>query len=343
MRVRFILRPTIFTLSLLAVGWMLFAPPQSWAQAAETPAAPNSPGLFPNAAEPVLVEKATLRGLLAAMARQDGETAGPMIWQLLAAMSKARELGTGPSEFLAAGYRAERLKGSEAADVQNCLLSAWAGAQTMALFTPENIAWMEQGTAPHATRGLERGRVVNLDTGMFPAVTMTTQTLAPKTAAAPAPAAPAAVESVAPPLGFVLKKLDVRLHEQVSLDACGLRNMDFRLDSVDPHGSVIFLFQDRTVHHFGDVNQWASLSDRNKSVDFSEGVNRTTAFTPELIPDTKTRGVKLMSLPFATLYLDEDIGAQLSMHLVIRVAAEALMLDQLPPDRRKLYEIHNSP
>ena len=39
-----------------------------------------------------------------------------MIWQLLAAMFKARELGTGPSEFLAAGYRAERLKGTDAAD-----------------------------------------------------------------------------------------------------------------------------------------------------------------------------------------------------------------------------------
>ena len=68
-----------------------------------------------------------------------------------------------------------------------------------------------------------------------------------------------------------------------------------------------------------------------------------TAFSPELIPDTTTRGVKLLTLPFAAVYLDEDIGVQVTFHLVIRVASEALMFDQLPPEKRKLYEIQNPP
>ncbi|MEI9894139.1 MAG: hypothetical protein WDN28_09695 [Chthoniobacter sp.] len=54
-------------------------------------------------------------------------------------------------------------------------------------------------------------------------------------------------------------------------------------------------------------------------------------------------GVRLITLPFAAIYLDEDIGTQLTLHLVIRVAAEALMYDQLPPERRNLYEIQNPP
>ena len=68
---------------------------------------------------------------------------------------RLRELGAGPSELLAAGYRAERLKGSDAADVQNCLLSAWAGAQSMALFAPENIALMVDQLPPERRKQYE--------------------------------------------------------------------------------------------------------------------------------------------------------------------------------------------
>jgi hypothetical protein len=298
--------------------------------------------LFPDAA-PVLVEKASLRALLDALGRRDAERLQPMIWQLLAAMFKARETGTGPSEFLAEGYRAERLKGSDAAAVQNCLLSAWAGAQTQALFTPENLALLERGAAPHGTRGTDRGRLVNLGLENLPAVTLTTQAAVPKAVAVAAPSAeplplPAKQPAVAPTT-IVTKTVAVRLHDTVPLDACGLRNMDFRLDSVDPHGSVTFLFQDRTGRHAGEVERWASMGRMNKDMGFFDGASRMMAFSPEPIPDTTTRGVKLLTLPFAAVYLDEDIGVQLNFHLVVRVVGEALLYDQLSPERRKQYEI----
>lgn len=338
MRVRFIPHFGVVPFALLFVGSMLAGGPRAWTQDRH-PAAPTSGGLFPDPA-PVVVQKASLRGLLDILKRKDAEAAGPMIWQLLAAMFKARELGTGPSEFLAAGYRAERLKGSDAADVQNCLLSAWAGAQTLALLVPENIALMERGTAPRATRGMERGQPVNFDLENLPAVIVTTK-VPPKAIAVATPLS--AREPVAAPPSIVVKTLDVRLNERVPLDAFGLRNMDFRLDSVDPHGSVAFLFVDRTGNHFGRAEHWNSPNRLNREMAFSDGISRLTTFSPELIPDTTTRGVKLLTLPFGAVYLDEDIGVQLNFHLVIRVASEALMYDQLPPEKQKLYEIQSPP
>src|SRR5258708_6631558 len=143
--------PSVIRSLAVLAAVVVLAPAHGWTQAAgETSAAtvpPNNAGLFPDPA-PVRLEKASLRSLLEALGHRDGNAAGPMVWQLLAVMFKAREQGTGPSEFLAAGYRAERLKGTDAGTVQNCLLSAWAGAQTLALFTPENIALMERGAAP---------------------------------------------------------------------------------------------------------------------------------------------------------------------------------------------------
>ena len=62
--------------------------------------------------------------------------------------------------------------------------------------------------------------------------------------------------------------MEVRLHERVALDAYGLRNMDFRLDSVDPHGSVAFLFEDRTGHHFG----------QRRSLGFAESIGQGHGF-----------------------------------------------------------------
>ena len=336
---------TLLSISVVVAGSMLFPLSQGWTQVAgkaeATTAPPASPGLFPDP-EPVLVKKASLRGLLEVLRLKDGEMAGPMIWQLLATMFKAKELGTGPSEFLAASYRAEQLKGTDAAAVQHCLLSAWSGAQSLALFTPENIALMERGAAPRATRGMERGAVVNLDTENLPAVAVTTKAIrkvAPAAAPLPVPAAEQA--PVAP--AVVVKMLEVGLHERVPLDAYGMRNMDLRVDSVDPHGTVSFLFADRTVHHFGQVDRRNSVGMLTRELGFTDGVNKMTPFSPELIPDTKTRGVKLVTLPFGAIYLDEDIGTQLTLRLVIRVAGEALMLDQLPPEKRKLYEIQSPP
>ncbi|MEI9894141.1 MAG: hypothetical protein WDN28_09705 [Chthoniobacter sp.] len=86
-------------------GLLLIAAPGGWAQAGKGAGAPSavpgSSGLFPDA-EPVLVPQASLRGLLEALLLKDGEAAGPQIWQLLAAMFRAKDAGTGPSEFLAA-------------------------------------------------------------------------------------------------------------------------------------------------------------------------------------------------------------------------------------------------
>ncbi|MDR3403614.1 MAG: hypothetical protein P4L99_14035 [Chthoniobacter sp.] len=331
------------SLPVVVVGLVLFTVPQGRAQATKktgAPAAPAPGGLFPDP-EPVLVPKASLRGLLEALLIKDSETAGPMIWQLLAAMFKARELGTGPSEFLAAGYRSERLKGSDAGEVQNCLLSAWSGAQTLGLFTPENIALMERGTSPRAPRGMDQGKTVNFDMEQLPAVTLTTKPPARK--AAPAAVPLPAPEPVAVAPAFVVKTVEIHMHDRVPLDACGLRNMDFRLDSVDPHGSVSFLFEDRTVHAYSQVDRRDSLNKLGKGMGLSDGLDRMTAFIPEAIPDSNLRGVKLVTLPFAAVYLNEDIGVQVTFHVVIRVASEALMYDQLPPERRRLYEINTPP
>jgi len=132
MRTPTLLRRTLFSLPAVIVALTLLAVPHGRTQAvkgaAAAPPPPANSGLFPDP-EPVLVPKASLRGLLEVLLLKDGEMAGPMIWQFLAAMSKAHDLGAGPSEFLAAAYRTERLKGSDAGTVQNCLLSAWSGAQ----------------------------------------------------------------------------------------------------------------------------------------------------------------------------------------------------------------------
>jgi hypothetical protein len=341
MRVPFIPHTSIMSLTSLTVGLALNLTSHGLTQGA-TPAAAAVPGLFPDA-QPVRVEKASLRGLLDALQRRDQDRAKPMVWQMLAAMSKAREQGTGPSEFLAAGYRAERLKGSDAASVQNCLLSAWAGAQTLALFTPENIALMERGAAPLGTRGADRGKPVNLDTGNLPAIVVTTKALSPAATSLPEQTPLPSKEPTASLQTIDVKIVDVRLHDRVPLDAYGLRNVDFRLDSVDPQGSVAFLFADRTGQHFGRAEHWESPNRLNRELAFSDEVVRLKAFSPEPIPDTTKRGVKLLTLPFAAVYLDEDLGVQVTYHLVIRVIREALIYDQLPPERRKLYDIQSPP
>jgi hypothetical protein len=326
---------------------LLAAGPVSYGQkpgkgAAPTPApAPASGGLFPDAV-PALVEKASLRNLLETVRRKDMEGAAPMIWQLVAAMAKARESGVNPSEYLAAGYRAERLKGSDAADVQNCLLSAWSAAQTMALLTPENLALMERGTAPRATRGRERGLVVYLDLNKLPLVTMTANPAASKPVALPAAPLPEN-EPVVPSSTFVVRTVELRLHEKIALDAFGLKNMDFRLDSVDPHGSVIFLYDDRTIHRPEVTEQVDTLRRGNKNIAVPDPVHRMTAFWVQPIPDSKIQGVKLVAVPFAGIYLDQDVGVGVTFRLVIRVNSEALELEKLPPERRKLYEVPLNP
>ncbi len=331
-------------------GLAFLAASSGWSQApkapAVAPAAPAAapvPGLFPDP-EPRLVERASLHGLLQALSAQDRETVTQMTWQLLVSMARAKEQGIGPSEYLAAGYRAERLKGSDAAAVQSCLLSAWTGAQTLALFTPENMALMEQGNSPRATRGQERGLTVNLDLENLPVVTVTTKVAPRKVApAAEQPPLPVA-EPVTMPTTYVVKTLEVRLHERVPLDAYGLRNMDIRLDSINPSGSVSFLFEDRTARHTnydGYDDRLANLNRLSARMGLSEGVGRMVNFTPVEIPDTRTRGVKLLSQTFAAVYLDEDIGTQLNLRLIIRVNSEALNYDRLPPERQRLYQVRN--
>ena len=287
------------------------------------------------------MEKATLHGLLQALGAQDHETVTQMTWQLLAAMASAKGQGIGPSEFLAAGYRAERLKGTDAAAVQSCLLSAWTGAQTLALFTPENMAAMEQGNAPRATRGPERGLFVNLDLEQLPLVALTTKAPARKAAAAAAAEPLPVPEPAAVPVTYVVKTLEIRLHERVPLDAYGLRNMDIRVDSINPNGSVAFFFEDRTAQHTGYDDRTEALNRLSSRMGLSEGVGRMVNFSPVPIPDTRTRGVKLLSQPFASVYLDEDIGTQLNLHLIVRVNSEALNYDRLPPERQKLYQVRN--
>jgi hypothetical protein len=321
-------------------GLLLLAASSGWSQVPKAPAAAPVPGLFPDP-EPRLVERASLHGLLQALAAQDHETVTQMTWQLLASMARSKEQGMGPSEFLAAGYRSERLKGSDAATVQSCLLSAWTGAQTLALFTPENLAAMEQGNAPRATRGPERGLFVNLDLEKLPAVALTTKAPARKAVAVAAPEPLPVAEPVTMPATYVIKTVEVRLHERTPLDAYGLHNMDLRLDSINPNGSVSFLFEDRTARHTGyePDDRMANLQRMSARMGLSEGVGRMVNFTPVEIPDTKTRGVRLFSQPFAAVYLDEDIGTQLNLRLIIRVNSEALNYDRLPPERQRLYQV----
>lgn len=326
------------------MGALLLAGSSAWAQAAgngaaapSAPPSPANPSLFPEP-EPRLVPKASLRGLVQALGAQDAETVAQMTWQLLAAMAKAKEQGVSPSEFLANGYRAEHVKGTDAAAVQSCLLSAWTGAQTMALFSPENVAAMEQGNAPKATRGTERGLFMNLDLEKLPLVTLTTRPPTRKAVAVePLPAA----EPVAMPTTYVVKTLEIRLHDRTPLDAYGLRNMDIRLDSINPNGSVSFLFEDRTSQHANYDDRLENLNRLSARMGLSEGVGRMVNFNLVEIPDTRKRGVKLLSQPFATVYLDEDIGTQLNMHLIIRVNSEALNYDRLPPERQRLYQVRN--
>ncbi|HSI13253.1 MAG TPA: hypothetical protein VK961_14475 [Chthoniobacter sp.] len=332
----------------MAAGLFFLAEACVWAQATRPGAAPQpaapvpaNPSLFPEP-EPKLVEKASLQGLLKALGAQDHESVTQMTWQLLAAMAVAKGQGISPSEFLAAGYRAEHLKGTDAAAVQGCLLSAWMGAQTLALFTPENMAVMQQGNAPRVTRGPERGMFVNLDMDKLPLVALTTKP--PARAAAAAAAAPEALpapEPVAMPATFVVKTLEIRLHEKTPLDAYGLRNMDIRLDSINANGSVSFLFEDRSAQHTGYDDRTEALNRLGSRMGLSEGVGRMVNFTPVPIPDTQRRGIKLLTQPFATVFLDEDIGTQLNLHLIVRVNSEALNYDRLPPERQKLYQVRN--
>jgi hypothetical protein len=328
---------TVLSLILGVIGLTFFLGTHGWAQAGATPKPPSNGGLFPDP-EPVLIEKATLRNLLEALARKDEDTTKSIVWQFLATMFKAHEQGVGPSEYLAAGYKAERLKGTDAATVQNCLLSAWTGAQSMALFTPENIALMERATAPRGTRGADRGKQVNLDLEMLPTVIVTTKLSSRKAAAAAAPLPAKEPDVVAP--AFVIKMTEVKLHEKISLDAAGIRNMVFSLGSVDPRNSVTFTFEDRETHRFDYGSRLDTLNQVSRQMG-SDGVNRMTTFSPQPIPDTNIRGVKLVTLPFGAIYLDENIGVGVTFRLVIRVASEALMYDRLPPDRQKLYELHS--
>lgn len=332
--------PVLSSCAVLGAGLLLFTEPFQRTQAAENAPAAAKPaangGLFPDA-EPVLVEKATLRTLLDALGRKDGETTAPIIWQLLAVMSKSKDQGVGPSEYLAAGYKAERLKGTDAAAVQNCLLSAWAGAQSLALFTPDNIARMERGGAPYGTRGADRGRPVSFDTTALPSVTLTTiPTRKAVAVATPVPATEA--KPVAP--SFTVKTLEVKLHEKIPLDQFGIRDRDFSLESVDPHNSVVFTFEDRVTHRYGYGDRMDTLNQLSQQMGSANGLNRMTTFAPQDIPDTKMRGVKLVTIPFGAIYVDEDVGG-FTYKVVIRVASEALMLDQLPPERRKLYDLRS--
>ncbi|EDY19705.1 hypothetical protein CfE428DRAFT_2881 [Chthoniobacter flavus Ellin428] len=227
-------RPVLSSCVVLSLSLLLFAGSCHGAQAATNasaapaPAAPAAAkpaangGLFPDQ-EPVLVEKATLRNLLDAVARKDAATVTPIVWQFLAAMSKSKDQGVGPSEYLAAAYKAERVKGTDAATAQNCLLSAWAGAQSLALFTPDNIARMERGTAPYGTRGADRGRPVNFDLTVLPTVALTTAQPTRKAATAATPLPTAEIAPVEP--GFTVRTVEVKLHEKISLDQFGIRGM----------------------------------------------------------------------------------------------------------------------
>lgn len=277
---------------------------------------------------------ATLRSLAAALKTQDREQAGRLTWRLLAALAHAKEQGMGPSEYLAAGYRAERLGVADSSPVQHCLLEAWASAQSMALFTPENLALMDRGESPRATRGLQRGLPVVFDTGTPPEMTMKMQvgakdfdparvtTYSPARAAQPtATAAP-----VATPPTYQVKTYDVRLNEKLPLDSCGLTNWDLRLDRVDRTTGVSFVLE----------NRLALRADRYPSV---SAVN----FTPEPIPGTTLQGVKLKDAKFASIYLDENLGAQVSYRIVVRGPREIFMLDQLSPEQRKYYGGYSPP
>jgi len=339
MRIHPLFRPAVSTFVLISMGLVGFSLDKVHA-AGNAPVAPKpaaNGGLFPDP-EPVLVEKATLRNLLDAVARKDDQTVTPIVWQFLAAMSKSKEQGVGPSEYLAAAYKAERVKGTDAATVQNCLLSAWAGAQSLALFTPDNTARMERGTAPYGTRGADRGRPVNLDLAALPTVKLTTALPARKAVAAATPLPTAEIAPVQP--GFTVKTVEVKLHEKVSLDQFGIRGMDFSLESVDPHNSVVFTYEDRISHRNGYGDHMDALNQLSQQMGSANGLNRMTTFVTQDIPDSKLHGVKLVTIPFGAVYLDDDIGG-FTYKIVIRVATEALMQDRLPPERRKLYDLHN--
>jgi hypothetical protein len=127
-----------------------------------TPTAPAAP-----------LEIATLRGLASALARQDRENASRLTWRLLATMARVRQQGIGPSEYLAASYRTEKLRPAESVPVQRCLLVAWSAAQSLYLFTPENLALMDRGESPRVPRGPQQGSLVTFDTGVPPEMTMT--------------------------------------------------------------------------------------------------------------------------------------------------------------------------
>lgn len=340
MRIHPLSRSIISKFVLISIGLAGFSFDR--AQAAESavgaPKPAASGGLFPDP-EPLLVEKATLRNLLDALSKKDGTTAEPIIWQFLATMSKSKDQGVGPSEYLAGAYRMERLKGTDAAAVQNCLLSAWAGAQSLALFIPENIVRMERGGAPYGTRGADRGRAVNIDTTALPTVTLTTAMPSRKAVAVPTSSAASQPAPAAPT--FTVATVEVKLHEKISLDRAGIRGMDFSLEGVDPHNSVVFTFEDRVTHHYGYGDRMERLSQFSQQMGSANGLNRMTSFAVQDIPDSKVRGVKLETLPFGAIYLDSDIGMGVTYKIVIRVASEALQYDQLPPERRKLYDLHS--
>lgn len=277
---------------------------------------------------------ATLRSLNVALATQDREQAAKLTWRLLAAMARAKEQGAGPSEYLAAGYRAEKLGVAESAPVQQCLLGAWASAQSMWLFTPENLARMDRGESPRVTRGLQRDIPVIFDTGAPPEMTMKMKIdFAAARATAPnaqprITAVPMVPSATPPPPVYQVKTYDARLNEKLPLDSCGLTNWDLRLDRVDRIAGVSFTLENR-------------LANPNKTADRSRAF--AVNFIPEPIPGTTLQGVKLKDDKFASIYLDENLGAQVSYRIVVRGPREIFMLDQLSPELRKYYGGYSPP
>jgi len=310
--------------------------PSSFAQAA----APGENALFPkgstaDATAQAPAEAPTLRGLAAALAQQNRDVAVRMSWQFLAAMARSREQGVSPSEYLAAGYRGEKLNAAESAAVQNCLLGAWRTAGGLALFTPENIALMERGESPRGVRGADRGKVISFNDANPPAIVVGSGPAAGSSATS-APAQGEEPKSGRTPLPYVVKSFEVKIRDIMPLDAYGLTNMDLRVDSVAPDQSVTFLLEDRTADRYGALYVDEGTVKRGK--ERANGSAHVVGFRPEPIPGTKTRGIKLATCNLATIYLDENLGAQIYYRILIYEPGEMLILNQLSPEERKKYE-----
>jgi hypothetical protein len=290
------IRQCLGALSLAVIAGAIFIVQNGHAAERPAPQIPANASVAPDG-------PATLRSLATALATEERELAGRLTWRLLAAMARAKEQGTGPSEFLAAGHRAERLRIAESAPVQRWLLGAFSSAQTMMLFAPENLAFMDRGESPLATLGLQRGLPVIIDTGTPPEMTVKLQ-VGPKnfdrsrvTASTPASAAASNSTVVVSPT-FEVKTFDVKLGEKLPLDSCGLTNFDLRLDRVDRTQGVGFVFENRL--------------ERSSTTAFS------ASFTPERIPGTTRQGVLLKTAGPASIYLDENLGGQVVYRIIVR-------------------------